>query len=312
MNSSRHERVSPRGWYSVHCRLDRLPGSSRASQRVALRLRAARPSRHAANRRAVALLEVILALGLLLIAMVAIGVIFRNGQYFIEQSEMRTRAMLLTEKLITDLDTGLIVMEEREQSGYFVINGVNEGMPGMSWKIEEDPSKRVDGLLKIDISIFMGDPDDEEQHKNILRTRIVRAEPRGFDFERDFGLDEDQIQQLTDAIPGGTQILDPTNFDPRALAQLPADQLVELLPTLIQAFGAQIGSGQLNQLLQLVNSGNLGNMQNVANQALNQAQNQGGNQAGNQGQSQTPDQIGGSGANQNKSGTQLGIGGRQR
>lgn len=238
--------------------------------------RAARCRGRQVRRRGAALLEVVLSLGLLLVAMAAIGIVFRNGQYFVENAEMRTRAMLMTEKLITDLDTGMIVMEEREQSGYFIIDSVNESIPGMSWMIEADPSRRIDGLFEIDISIFMGDPEDEEKRKNILRTRIVRAEPRGLDFERDFGLDEEQIEQLTDLVPGGSQILDPTNFDPRVLAQLPADQLVEMLPTLLAAFGGQFAGGQIDQLLNLVNSGNLNQLQGAANQALNQVQNQGG------------------------------------
>lgn len=275
---SRHECVSSRGWFGVRRRAHK-----------AIDLHCAKGLRVCRGRlqRGVALLEVILALSLLLVAMIAIGVIFSNGQYFIENAELRTRALLMTEKLITDLDTGVIVMEEREQSGYFVINGVNESMPGMSWMIEADPSPRIAGLIDIDISVFMGDPEDEEKRTNVMHTRIERAEPRGYDFERDFGLDEDQVNQLTDLIPGGSQLLDPTNFDPRVLAQLPADQLVELLPTLIQAFGGQIGQGQMDQLLNLVNSGNLGNLQNVANQALNQGgQNNAGGQNQGQGQGQ--------------------------
>ncbi|MCB9853628.1 MAG: hypothetical protein H6819_11075 [Phycisphaerales bacterium] len=244
-------------------------------------------------RRGAALLEVVIALGLLLTAMVAIGVVFRNGQYFIEKAEVRTRAMLLTEKLITTLDTGVdqdrdgfpdIDMLEREQSGYFNTMGIQESIPGMSWGIESEPSQRVDGIYEIDINIYMGDPDDEEARENVLRTRIVRVEPRGFDFERDFGLDETQIEDLTNLIPGGSQLFDPANFDPRILAQLPADQLVEMLPALLQAFGSQLGAGQIDQLLNAVNSGNLGNLQNAANQAIggSNANGAGANDGGNQ------------------------------
>jgi len=283
----RHTGVSRRGRFSVNLRLD----NPRPRHGVRRRLDV---------RRAAVLLEVVISVGLLLAAMIAIGVVFFNGKHFVEKAEQRTRAMLLTDKLITALDAGVdedrdgvpdIDPTEREQSSSTIPLGLAEAVPGMSWRIEIDPSPRVDGLFEIDIHIYMGDPDDEDNRINVLRTRIVRAEPRGLDFERDFGLDESQIEELTNLIPGGAQLLDPANFDPRSLAQLPADQLVEMLPTLIQAFGSQLGPGQLEQLMNLVNSGNLGNLQGAANQAINNAQNGGGAQGGtqNNGASNTPD-----------------------
>ncbi len=267
----RHNGVSKRGWSNVAHQFFNSGSFARSMSRARRSgcAKVARPIRRGA-----ALLEVILSLSLLLVAMVAVGVVFRNGQYFVEKAELRTRAMLLTEKIITVLDTGMdedrdgemdIDITEREQFGYFVVDGADVGIPGMSWMTEIEPSRTVEGLYEIDINIFLGDPEDEETRRNILRTRIVRAEPRGFDFERDLGLDEDQIEELTNALPDGVgPLLDPTNFDPRMLAQLPADQLIELLPTLMQAFGSQLGAGQVDQLMNMVNSGNA---QNVVNQA---------------------------------------------
>ncbi|MCG8408759.1 MAG: hypothetical protein MI923_26435 [Phycisphaerales bacterium] len=222
-------------------------------------------SRH---RRGVALLEVVVSLGILLVAMGVIGMTFRNGQHHVELAERMTRGMLMTERLLVELDTNILDMQEREQSGWFydVEHEIHETVPGMSWRVEINPSERIQGMLEVDISIYMGDPDDEEQRQNILFTRVFRAEPQGIDFERDFGLDEDQIQQLTDAIPGGEQLFDPNNFDPRSLAQLDLDTLVELLPTLIQAFGANIAQGQLDQIIQAVESGDIGALQNMAGQ----------------------------------------------
>lgn len=216
--------------------------------------------------RGVALLEVVISLGILLVAMGVVGMTFRNGQYHVELAERMTRGMLMTERLIVELDTNILDMEEREQSGWFynAEHEIDEAIPGMSWQVEINPSDRIDGMLEIDINIYM---ESEGQRQNILYTRIFRAVPQGIDFERDFGLDEEQIQQLTDAIPGGSQLFDPNNFDPRALAQLDLDTLVELLPTLIQAFGANIAQGQLDQIIQAVESGDLGALQNIAGQA---------------------------------------------
>lgn len=207
------------------------------------------------------LLEVVISLGILLVAMGVIGLAFNNGRQKVEFAERMVRAMLMTEKLIAEMDTALLDLKDQEQSGWFG----EESIPGMSWRVEVNPSSRVKGLLEVDISIYMGDPDGSaDEHQLLLATRVERAEPRGIDFQKDFGLDEDQIAQLTDAIPGGAQVLDPTNFDPRSLAQLDLDSLVELLPTLIQAFGANLGQGQIDQLIQAAQSGDLGALQNAA------------------------------------------------
>jgi hypothetical protein len=207
------------------------------------------------------LLEVVISLGILVVAMGVIGLAFNNGQQKVEFAERMVRAMLMTEKLIAEMDTALLDLTDREQSGGFG----DESIPGMSWRVEVNPSDRAPGVLDVDINIYMGDPNGSaDEHQLLLATRVERVEPRGIDFEKDFGLDEDQITQLTDAIPGGAQVLDPTNFDPRSLAQLDLDTLVELLPTLIQAFGANLAQGQVDQLIQAAQSGDLSGLQNAA------------------------------------------------
>ncbi|MFQ5429017.1 MAG: hypothetical protein ACE5E1_01800 [Phycisphaerae bacterium] len=203
----------------------------------------------------VLLLEVVVALGLLVLAMGIIGLIFNNGRHNVELAERMSRAMVMTDRLIAEFDTKLLDNEEREQTGVFG----EESVPGMSWKVEVNPSERVQGLLDIDISIYMGDPDgSEDERQLVLETRVQRAEPQGIDFERDFGLDEEQIDQITAAIPGGGMVFDPNNFDPRDLMRLPLDDLVDLLPAILQAFGAGLGQGQLDQIMQAVQSGNAG------------------------------------------------------
>lgn len=207
------------------------------------------------------LLEVVISLGILLVAMGVIGLAFNNGRQKVEFAERMIRAMLMTEKLVAEMDTDLLDLEDREQSGWFG----GESIPGMSWRVEVNPADQIPGMLEIDISIYMGDPDGSADERQLLLfTRVERIEPRGIDFEKDFGMDEDQIAQLTDLIPGGTQFLDPTNFDPRSLAQMDLDTLVDLLPTLIQAFGSSLGQGQIDQLIQAVQSGDLGALQNAA------------------------------------------------
>ncbi len=226
--------------------------------------RRSRRGRAAAALRGVVLLEVVISLGILLMAMAVIGLVFNNGQHHLRLSERRTRAMMLTDRLIAEMDTGYLELEEQEQSGFFGL----EGEPGMSWRVEVDPDDTIQGLLNVDIHIYMGDPDGpEEERLRILTTHVHRAEQMGLDFERDFGFDEDQITQLTDAIPGGVAVLDPTDFDPRELASLDLDSLVEILPALLEAFGAGFGGGQLNELIDAARSGDLSGLQDLGKAA---------------------------------------------
>ena len=216
--------------------------------------------------RAVVLLEVVVSLGIIILAMGVIVLAFNNGNYRVHRAEERIQALIMTERLIAEMDTKILDLEEitegSGESGFFG----DESIKGLSWRMTLDPSSRVEGLLKIDFFIYMGDPDDEDNRQFVMHTRVFRPEPRGIDFERDFGLDEDQIQLLMDAIPGGAAALDPTNFDPRALAQLPLDDLVELLPTLIQAFGGNLGGLPMDQIIEAVKSGDTETLQDIAGQ----------------------------------------------
>lgn len=214
--------------------------------------------------RGVVLLEVVVSLGILLMAMAVIGLVFNNGQHNLQMSERRTRAMMLTDRLVAEMDTGYLELEEQEQSGFFGV----EGEQGMSWRVEVNPDEQITGLLNVDLHIYMGDPDGpDEERLRILSTHVHRAEPMGLDFERDFGFDEEQIAQLTDAIPGGEAVLDPTDFDPRELASLDLDTLVDILPALLEALGSGFGGGQLNELIDAASSGDLSGLQELGKAA---------------------------------------------
>jgi hypothetical protein len=170
----------------------------------------------------------------------------------------------MTERLLSELDLGLIEMTAQELTGGFG----EESIPGMTWKIEWGPDINLQGIVKIDVSIFMGDPDGPEDRRQFVSTtHVYRAEPRNINFETDFGFTQDQIDQLTEAIPGGAAVFDPANFDPRSIAQLPLETLRDLLPALIEAFGAgMLSGGQLDTLLQAARSGDVGALQDMAGQ----------------------------------------------
>ncbi len=210
------------------------------------------------RRRGAVLLEVVVSISILLMSMAVVGLVFRNGQLSIHRAERITRAMLLTEQLLVELDTNILELDEQELVGWFDV----EAEDGMAYRIEINPDINHEGLLRVNLDVFLGDPDGADgERMRILSTHVFRPLPMGLDFERDFGFDQEQIDQLTDAIPGGVAVLDPTNFDPRDLAGLDLDTLVEILPALMEALGLSLGSAQLTQLMQAASQGDVGSLQ---------------------------------------------------
>ncbi|RIK66785.1 MAG: hypothetical protein DCC65_08640 [Planctomycetota bacterium] len=223
-----------------------------------------------AARPAAALLEVVIAISILLVAMAVVGATFQNGARNVELAERMNQAGALTDRLLAELDLGLLTMTEgeangppQEFSGYFG----EDAPPGLAWKAEVSRDPSLPGMLKVGVHIIAGDPEATDgRQQRILSTYVWRAEPRNINLETDFGFSQEQLDMLTDAIPGGAAVLDPTNFNPRDIASLPLDQLQQLLPLIMQALGGGMIGGQLDSLLQAAQSGDLSGLQDLARQ----------------------------------------------
>lgn len=210
--------------------------------------RRARPT----DRRGAMLLEVVLSVSILLIAIGVCGSAVRNSMLSVQRAEEITRSMLLTESILNDLDTGVLLPEE-EQSGDFSA----VGLPSWNWELRIVPVEQEPELLRVTVSLFQqGSGGGSDDRRTLLTTSTLRARPRTLNLKEDFGLSEEQTKVLTEAIPGGSQMLDPENFDPRALAKLDMDTLIQMLPLIMQALSAQ-GAPGLEQLGQGAEGGGL-------------------------------------------------------
>lgn len=216
--------------------------------------------------RGVALMEVVVALSVLFVAMAVVGMTFRNGHFHVEKAEQMVQAELATERVLAHLDMGMIPANEQEVSGWFDV----DMPPGMSWRVEVNPDLNLPGIVNVDVYTYLGEPDGAgDRSQLLLATRVFRAEPRNINFETDFGLTQEQLDQLTDAIPGGAALFDPRDFDLRSIAQLDLETIQEMLPSLIQAFGGNLAGNQLETIIQAVQSGDLSGLQNLAGQLGN-------------------------------------------
>jgi len=190
------------------------------------------------TRRGVLLLEVVIALSILLIAIAVCGSAINNSLLSVKRGEELTRAMMLSEEMLARLDTGEITYDQ-EQSGNFE----DRGQRDLRYELTITPVEQDPELLRVEISILENDPTaNDGQTRPVLVTRALRPKPKPINMKNDFGMTDEQLKMLTDAIPGGSQVIDPENFDPASLAKMDMNTLVQLLPLIMQA----MQSGQMN------------------------------------------------------------------
>lgn len=191
------------------------------------------------------LLEVVLAISILLIGIAVCGLALNNNLQDVKKGESLTRAMLLTEELLTRVDAGQVQMDQTEQSGEFGDPATRSPTdPIFGYTLSIIPVEQEPEVLRIEATIVERDPTQPDQPaKQLLVTKTLRAKPRPLNLKEDFGMSDDQLKMLTESVPGGAQVLDPENFDPRSLAQLDMDSLSELLPMIMQAMSSGALSG---------------------------------------------------------------------
>lgn len=220
-------------------------------------------------RRAAALLEVVVAISILLLGMAVVGMAFSNGAIYVERAERLSRTMELTQRLTGELASGITVVGENQASGGFGDAAPrDEAGRELCWHIAVTPADQVPGLVNIEIEIFMGAPDSKpEERQHVLTTYAQQAVFVPLNMQRDFGMTQEQMDLLTQAIPGGKEVFDPAGFDPRSVARLDMDMLKQLLPLLIQAFGGQAVAEHLDDIIKALQTGDTSGLQDLAQQA---------------------------------------------
>lgn len=222
-------------------------------------------------RHGAALLEVVMSLSILMVAMTFVGGAFRNGSMYVERAERIARATDLTERILGEMASGLTVVGEKETVG----NYGDESMPDMCWRAAVSQTEQIPGLINIEIEIFIGAPDSKPQEReSVMTTYAQQASFEPLNMQRDFGMTQEQLDAMSQSIPGGKTVFDPTSFDPRAIARLDMETLKGLLPMLIQAFGGQAVAEHMGDITKALESGDTGALQGLLQQAGPQQQQQ--------------------------------------
>jgi hypothetical protein len=193
-------------------------------------------------RRAYVLLETVMATGLLIVGLAVIGAQVQGALKSVAQMELRTRALLLAEQHLAQLDLGLIDLESADnvEDGDF-----GSRYPDWGWRMVTEPTG-IDGIYQLDLRVLYLRRDGayrensfEHDEAELVHTVFaLRMAPQPINFGEDLGLEDSEIEDLSErlsklTIPG----LDPSSLDPTLLAKLDFDQFIEALPLILEAFG---------------------------------------------------------------------------
>lgn len=152
------------------------------------------------------LLEVVISLGLLVFGMAMVGLQVRAGLDAARATDLGTRALMLTDTLLAELDCGAIIPDttDEEVDGDFGIKA-----PGYTWRIKIEQAD-VENLymLTMELGFNQGHVDEqiddpdleidiEDDGTTIVRT-VYRLYPKPADInmERDYGLASEDLEKL--------------------------------------------------------------------------------------------------------------------
>ncbi len=212
--------------------------------------------RNSRRRRGALLLEVILALTILFMGMSLIGIQLQTSIKIGYDNERRTQALLLAEAKLAQLDSGAINLQ-REMGADGVMEGdFGRSFPGFFFRFTMVEHDDLEDIFEVTTEILYGPPEDDlepgdiEDAKAVLVLYSFRATPPTLNLQRDFGVSDEQIEELAASLPPD---LDPLDFSPAAFAEMDLATLMELMPQLLEIFGQGFGfsSAQIQQAMDM-------------------------------------------------------------
>lgn len=229
-----------------------------AHRMIGFRREVPRGERAAGRLRGVMLLEVLVSLALLAFGMAVVGLQIQTGLQMARTADLNTRAVMLIDTKFSELDAGVLVPQtiEGEIDGHFGL-----AYPGFAWRVDIEPTETRD-LFMATVEIKYSEEVRQEQLRNPdvdvdfedPRFRLLRSahrlipSPPDVNFERDMGMTQEQIQELSEHVP--VPGIDLRNIDPRMLANLDDELLAELMPMLEEMLGQGGGLDALRNMSQ--------------------------------------------------------------
>lgn len=194
------------------------------------------------TRRAYLLLETVLATGLLVTGLAVVGAKVQSSHRAIRQMDLDIRASLLLQQQLAELDMGLIELESIDE---FEEDDFGPRHPDWGWRMRIE-NTALETMYRITVEVLYLRREDEytqdsflHDDAELLLTRYVfRPVPRTLDFQRDFGIDDEGLEELQQKLDDANiNDLDLRDFDPSILANVDVDQLMRMLPVVMDVFG---------------------------------------------------------------------------
>lgn len=200
------------------------------------------------TRQGALLLEVVVALTILIAAMAFIGTQMVAGIRTVGLGEQETRLSELADRLLAllelDMQTSERLFTDRSTDGDF-----GDQYPEYSWQASVDTTE-LPGLGQVTIEIlYLPDtPDNPNDDEPVIvrRMYLLKADPGRLDFAADFGMNEEQLTQLSQTIP--IPGFDPTQFNPQELVSQDPATLLQMLPVIMAMLQQYTGGQGAEQL----------------------------------------------------------------
>lgn len=200
------------------------------------------------------LLEVVVAVGLLVLGMAVIGAQLRTAADQTYETDHLARIVMLAESRLAELDSGRVIPNEEisEEGIQPIEEDFGRLFPQYASRVTLKPTATPD-LIFVQLDILydpgrmitekgapLDDFDFNDDDKIVQTYYTLRAAPRPVNLKTDFGMEDELADRINEQIAqsslGGT--LDVENFDPSIFKDLELEQLLELITILQQAFGA--------------------------------------------------------------------------
>ncbi len=198
-----------------------------------------------AVRAAYLLLEVVIATGLLVVALAIIGAQIQDSGTAIHRMQRRLEAVRLAEQQFAYLDLGLLELDsvDEVQEGDF-----GSRFPDWGWVIVTEPTAvaaifrlRLEVLHHIREGDYREDTFAHDDAEIVYSAYAIRAAPRSVDFSLDFGMTDEETAEVAEKMQSAGVPFDPRAFNPGAVADWDIEQLIRSLPVLLKALGLELG-----------------------------------------------------------------------
>lgn len=235
------------------------------------------------RRRAAMLLEIILAVGALLFGMAVIGIQIKTAVEAAYDNEHQTQATYLAEAKLAQLDSGVLFLETGRRIEQEVEGDFGKTFPGYFWRFTFLPHEELIDMFHVQLDILYGQPESDLEPGDIEDAAVVktlytmRPTPPTLNLQRDFGVTDERLAEISETLP--PEILDPTEISPLMFAEMDLETLLELMPTLMEIFGAGFGFSE-SQIQQAIDMGLLENLPTGGGNPLDEAGGGGGQSGG--------------------------------